>query len=84
MVRVVLRPENVMVFASRPEKSSIQNLVQGTLEDYYKEGILYHLSFRLEDICIPAVVTASAFHELGLRRNASAYLGVKAANVKLA
>ena len=82
-VRVALRPEDVIVFGERPANSSIQNLVQATLEDYYKEGILYHLSFRCGDLLIPAVVTTSAFHEMDLRRDATKYLGVKAANVKL-
>lgn len=83
-VRVVLRPENVMVFQKRPEKTSIQNLVEATLEDYYKEGVLYHLSFRSGEVNIPAVVTSSSFHELNLERNGRSFLGVKAANVKLA
>jgi len=83
-VRVALRPENVMVFQDRPEKTSIQNLVQATLEDYYKEGVLYHLTFRSGEVCIPAVVTSSAFQELNLKRKSTSFLGVKAANVKLA
>ena len=82
-VRVALRPENVIVFGERPVNSSIQNLVQATLEDYYKEGILYHLSFRCGNVSIPAVITSSAFHEMDLRRDATKFLGVKAANVKL-
>ncbi|NDV18622.1 ATP-binding cassette domain-containing protein [Pseudodesulfovibrio sp. JC047] len=83
-VRVFLRPENVMVFRQRPSQSSIQNLVDATLEDYYQEGILYHLSFRSQGVCIPAVITASAFQELDLHRNEELCLGVKAANVTLA
>ncbi|MBG0790478.1 MAG: ATP-binding cassette domain-containing protein [Desulfovibrionaceae bacterium] len=82
-VRVVLRPEHVMVFSERPVRSSIQNVWEARLEDYYKEGILYHLRFRSGDVCIPAVVTASSFHELNLRRESTMFLGVKTANVAL-
>lgn len=83
-VRVFLRPENVMVFRDRPQKTSIQNLVDATLEDYYQEGILYHLSFRSQGVRIPAVITASAFQELDIHRDDTMCLGVKAANVTFA
>ena len=73
-----------MVFRKRPEDSALENIVSATLEDYYKEGILYHLSFRSGGARIPAVVTSSAFHELGLRREAPMFLGVRPDNVKLA
>lgn len=83
-VRVVLRPENVMVFQEYPVNASVQNLVEATLDDYYREGMLYHLTFRSGEVCIPAVVTSSSFQELNLERSNSLFLGVKAANVKLA
>jgi molybdate transport system ATP-binding protein len=83
-VRVILRPEHVMVFSKRPRRTSIQNVVRARLEDYYKEGILYHLRFRSGEMCIPAVVTASSFNELNLRCDDTMFLGVKTANVTLA
>lgn len=82
-VRVIIRPEHVMVFNQRPKRSSIQNIVRATLEDYSKEGILYHLRFRCGELCIPAVVTASSFNEMNLRREDTVFLGVKTANVAL-
>jgi len=82
-VRVALRPENVTVFRKRPEKASVQNLVEATLEDYYQDGILYRLFFRSGEVRIPAVVTSNAFQELNLERNSASFLGIKAVNVKI-
>jgi molybdate transport system ATP-binding protein len=82
-IKVALRPENIMVFQQRPDNHSVQNIVEATLEDYYKEGILYHLFFRSGEVRIPAVVTSSAFHELNLERNRSSFLSVKATNVRI-
>ena len=82
-VRVFLRPENVMVFKEKPENSSLENIVPATLEDYYKEGILYHLSFRSGSVRIPAVVTSCAFRELGLHRDEATFLGVRTDHVTL-
>ncbi len=82
-VRVALRPENVMIFKERPENVSVRNLVEATLDDYYQEGMLFHLSFRVGEVCIPAVITANAFQELDLKRQTTSFLGVQAANVKI-
>jgi molybdate transport system ATP-binding protein len=82
-VRVILRPENVMVFKEQPETPSPENIVPATLTDYHKEGILYHLSFSSGEVRIPAVVTSSAFQEMELHRDDAMFLGVRTDNVKL-
>ncbi len=82
-VRVAIRPENVMVCAEPPGGGSARNVVKGTLQDLYQEGTITHLSFSANGVCIPVMVTTSAYLEMGLDLGVERYLVIKAANVRI-
>ena len=82
-VRVALRPEDVLVCAESPTGVSARNIVKGTLENLYREGRITHLSFRADGVCIPVIVTTSAYLEMGLDLGMERYLVIKAANVRI-
>lgn len=81
-VRVALRPENVMVYQDKPDCSQ-RNIFKATLEEFYHEGNLCHLSYKRNDMRIPVTMMTNTFYELNLTENINSYLAIRPSDLRI-
>ncbi|MBI9111133.1 ABC transporter ATP-binding protein [Maridesulfovibrio ferrireducens] len=82
-VKVALRPENVMVFREKPTDAFERNIFEATLDDFYHEGNLCHLSYSSKGVRIPVMMMTNSFYEMDLKKDQSSFLAIRSHDLRI-
>ncbi|GBC59423.1 ABC transporter ATPase [Desulfonema ishimotonii] len=83
-VRVALRPENIMVSKTRPEKISAQNVIRTTLESVCPENNLHALTLRANGhTTLSILITRNAIEQMELHPGDTVYALIKCTHVRI-
>ncbi|RLF63464.1 MAG: molybdenum ABC transporter ATP-binding protein [Thermoplasmata archaeon] len=82
-IRIHIPPETIFIFSSPQEGTSIQNIIPGTIEDFYISGTYVDVFIGLGSILLVSRISIESFNRLKIRTGKNVYVGIKAASVKL-
>ena len=81
-VRVSIRPENI-ILSNKLIETSARNEFKCKIEKTVKRGNLVYLTLNVEGTTLRCVLTPNALHSLDIKEGDSAYILIKAINVRI-
>jgi len=81
-VRVHIPPESISLFSQPLGDTSIQNILEGTVEDFYISGTHVDVFVSLGSLLLVSRISVGSFNKLKIRPGRTIYVGIKAASIK--
>jgi len=83
-IHISIRPENIIISKDKPPQLSARNIIKSELVDYFYEGQLCYLFFKLNNNnSLKALITINGFEDLNIDIGSFAFLIMKATNIKI-